>query len=153
MEKIFKGSYLQKTYPDKIELISSSAENLELAVSKELLKETAAFFKESGYGFLADISSVDYKEYFEVIYQLYSFDKNESVTLVVKIEDREDPQVQSLTGLWPTADWHEREVFDLMGIKFTGHPNLKRILMWEGFKGHPLRKDFPKVERKRSWEG
>ena len=67
MEKLFNGSYLQKTYPDKIELIKSSAENLELALAKELLKETAAFLKESGFTFLADISSADYKEYFEVI--------------------------------------------------------------------------------------
>ncbi len=152
MEKLFNGSYLQKTYPDKIELIKSSAENLELALAKELLKETAAFLKESGFTFLADISSADYKEYFEVIYQFYSYDKNQSVSLVVKIEDYANPQIQSLSSLWPTADWLEREVYDLMGIKFEGHPNLKRILMWEGFRGHPLRKDFPKVERKRSWE-
>lgn len=153
MDKIFKDSYLLNRYPEQIELIEANEKNLRLAVDKEILKETATFFKNAGYTFLADISSADYKEYFEVVYQIFSFDKDESISLKVRLDDRENPQVDSLTSLWHTADWHEREVYDLMGIEFLGHPDLRRILMWEGYKGHPLRKDFAPVERKRSWEG
>lgn len=97
--------------------------------------------KNNGYNFLADISSVDYLEYFEVVYQLFSFTENIHVTVKVKL-DHDNPQIESLTFLWETADWHEREVYDLMGITFKNHPNLIRILTWDGFEGHPLRKDF-----------
>jgi len=72
---------------------------------------------------------------------LYSFDDSDHFTVKVKLT-HDNPQVTSLTGLWETADWLEREVYDLMGIDFINHPNLERILTWEGFEGHPLRKDF-----------
>ncbi|NLT95745.1 MAG: NADH-quinone oxidoreductase subunit C [Clostridia bacterium] len=105
------------------------------------------FLKNEGLNFLADISSVDYKEYFEVVYQLFSFDNSDHLTIKVKL-DHNNPQVPSATALWETANWLEREVYDLMGITFINHPNLERILTWEGFEGHPLRKDF--VSKKQS---
>lgn len=126
--------------------------NIVLLATKEDFKEKIAYYKGRGFTFLADITSVDYKDHFMVIYQLFKYSENESVTVKVRLDDYKDPQIDSLTGLWDTANWHEREVYDLMGIKFKGHPNLKRILMWEGYQGHPLRKDFPVVTRKRNWE-
>ncbi len=98
---------------------------------------------EEGYDYCSSITGVDYPDRFEVVYHLYSMEK-EGGPVILKVQAaREDPEVPSVVSLWPGADWQEREVWDLMGIRFAGHPNLKRILMWEGFEGHPLRKDFP----------
>ena len=97
-----------------------------------------------GFDFLIDICSVDHESVhprFEMVYELASVD--DSQHLRVKAPVAEDEDVQSVVDIWKTADWHEREVYDMMGIKFTDHPNLKRILMWEGYPYHPLRKEFP----------
>jgi NADH-quinone oxidoreductase subunit C len=104
--------------------------------------------KEFGYEMLIDVSSLDHfgrDPRFEVVYELAAVD--DSKHLRVKAEVGEEEAVPSVTGIWPGADWHEREVWDMMGIPFTGHPNLKRILMWEGYPYHPLRKDFPLAGR------
>ena len=76
-----------------------------------------------------------------MIYHLYSYDSHEYVR--VKIHVGENESAPTMTGEWDTADWLEREVFDMFGIKFEGHPDLRRILTWDEFEGHPLRKDFP----------
>lgn len=97
-----------------------------------------------GFDFLVDICSIDHESTdprFEMVYELASVD--DSQHLRVKAPVAEDEDVASVIDIWKTADWHEREVYDMMGIKFTGHPNLKRILMWEGYPFHPLRKEFP----------
>ena len=83
---------------------------------------------------------------FEVVYHFYSFTKHHRLRLKVPVS-AQDPTVPSVTGLWKSANWFEREVWDLFGIRFTGHPNLKRILMYEPFEGHPLRKDYPVDKR------
>ncbi len=88
------------------------------------------------------VTAADYYTYFEVVYQLTSLEHNHSLVLKTRTYDRDNPSVPSVTGIWQGADFQEREVFDLMGIKFEGHPNLKRIFLWDGFPGHPLRKDF-----------
>lgn len=88
------------------------------------------------------VTAVDYYSYFEVVYQLTSTEHNHSITIKTRCYDRDNPTVPSLTGLYLGADFQEREVYDLMGIIFEGHPNLKRIFLWEGFDGYPLRKDF-----------
>ncbi|MBI4227107.1 MAG: NADH-quinone oxidoreductase subunit C, partial [Candidatus Omnitrophica bacterium] len=79
---------------------------------------------------------------FEVVYHLYSLEYNRRVRLKVPVPGH-DPMVESLTRLWPAANWFEREVWDMFGIRFLGHPDLKRLLMYEEFEGHPLRKDYP----------
>jgi NADH-quinone oxidoreductase subunit C len=112
--------------------------------SEDLLK-VAGYLKdnpEMNFAQLNDISSIDHLDYFEVIYRFTSLEHNRSLALKVRCCDRSNPEVPSLIGLWKGADLMEREVFDLMGIKFSGHPNLKRIFLWEGFIGHPLRKDY-----------
>ncbi len=84
---------------------------------------------------------------FAVVYHFYSMAKKHRLRLQVSVEDETSPEVDSLTSLWPGANWLEREVWDMFGIGFRGHPNLKRILMYEGFEGHPLRKDYPVRKR------
>ncbi len=94
------------------------------------------------FDYLNYITAVDYYSYFEVVYMLTSLEFNRSVVLKVRVFTRDNPTVPSITGFYQGADLQEREVYDLMGIKFEGHPNLKRIFLWEGYNGHPLRKDF-----------
>ena len=101
-----------------------------------------------GYEMILDISSVDHfgdDPRFEMVYEIATLD--DSRHLRVKAMVSEEESVPSVTDLWVGADWHEREVWDMMGISFTGHPNMKRILMWEGYPFFPLRKDFPLAGR------
>jgi NADH-quinone oxidoreductase subunit C/D len=95
-----------------------------------------------GYDYLANLTSADYKDNYEVVYHLSSISKGGTFLGVKVRADKEDPKVPSAVPIWPGAGFQEREVYDLMGIRFEGHPDLKRILMWEGFEGHPLRKDY-----------
>jgi NADH-quinone oxidoreductase subunit C len=94
------------------------------------------------FDYLNFITAVDYYSYFEVVYMLTSLTYNRSVTLKVRCANRDNPILPTLSGLYQGADWQEREIYDLMGIKFKGHPNLKRVFLWEGFDGYPLRKDW-----------
>jgi NADH-quinone oxidoreductase subunit C len=119
-----------------------------LFIDRDRIVEVAQTFKESGFVYLVDLAGIDYSKFpnhagprFSVAYTLYSFQKNARVRLRVWTD--EDTPVPSVTSVWRTANWHEREAFDMFGITFSGHPNLERILMWEGFNGYPLRKDFP----------
>jgi len=118
---------------------------VEAAALHEVLAECR---KELGYEMVLDISSVDHfgeDPRFEMVYEIAAVD--DSKRLRVKAAFAEDEKVPSVTDLWAGADWHEREVWDMMGIPFSGHPNLKRILMWEGYPFFPLRKDFPLAGR------
>lgn len=93
------------------------------------------------FDFLALITGVDYPEHLNVIYHLFSYSQKHK--LVVKVElPKASPRVDSVESIWPAANWHEREAFDLLGIEFVGHSNLRRILLPEDWDGHPLRKDY-----------
>ena len=92
--------------------------------------------------YLSNLTAVDRTDYFEVVYHLNSIKHNHSLVLKTKCFGRDNPSVPSVISLWQGADLQEREVYDLMGITFSGHPNLKRILLWEGYPGHPLRRDY-----------
>lgn len=111
----------------------------------ESLNEAAAFLKDDAeldFKFLNSISAVDYIEYFELVYHLMSINHQHTAIVRSRVYGREEPSAASVTGIWKGADFQEREIWDLMGVRFSGHPNLKRIMLWEGFDGHPLRKDF-----------
>jgi NADH-quinone oxidoreductase subunit C len=121
---------------------------ISLNVDRDRIVEVAKAFRDDGFNYLVDLCGVDYSNYpnwtgdrFGVSYTLYSFSKNNRVRL--KVTTDENTPILSVTSVWKTANWHERETFDMLGIIFEGHPNLERILMWDGFNGHPLRKDFP----------
>ncbi len=101
-----------------------------------------------GYEMILDVSSLDHfgdQPRFEMVYEIATLDDSKRLRIKAKVSEEET--VPSITGLWVGADWHEREVWDMMGIPFSGHPNLKRILMWEGYPYFPLRKDFPLAGR------
>lgn len=132
---------LGQRFPESI--IQSSKDSLH--IKSEALFGLASFLKtEPGFefDFLSNITAVDYRDYFEVIYQLTSLKHNHSLVLKIRCDDRDNAVLPSLVSLWRGADFQEREIYDLMGIRFEGHPNLKRIFLWEGYPGHPLRKDF-----------
>ncbi len=116
-----------------------------LVVNSESLPAIASFLKDTpglDFDYLNYITGIDYQEYFELVYQLVSLKHNHSLVLKVRCYQRDEPTVPSLVNLWQGADFQEREIFDLLGISFNGHPNMKRIFLWDGFTGHPLRKDF-----------
>lgn len=136
--------------------------DLTVVVKKDSLTDLLRFLKtdpETDFNVLMDLSAVDYKTYgvpdtarasyateegprFEVVYHLYSLAQNHRIRIKTPIEES-NPNLPSVTGLWPAADWYEREVWDMFGLRFQGHPDLRRILMYEEFEGHPLRKDYP----------
>ncbi|MDE2900193.1 MAG: NADH-quinone oxidoreductase subunit C [Chloroflexota bacterium] len=121
-----------------------SADGNELRVAPESLVDVCRRLKEEpefAMDFLSSITAVDYMDSFEVVYHLTSLTHNHSLVLKTTLRGRDGVEAPSLTGVWQAADLQEREVWDLMGVRFTGHPNLKRVLTWEGFPGHPLRKD------------
>lgn len=97
-----------------------------------------------GMNYLADLTAVDYKEEFEVVYHLYAIPDNGRKLVVKTRVVRDKAELPSMIDLYPTVDWQEREAYDLMGISFSGHPNLIRVLLPDDFEGHPLRKDFRK---------
>jgi len=131
-------------------LISKPAEfrgEITLRVSDaERMPEVCAVAKaELGFDYLVDITSVDnYGDdpRFAIVYHLYGYGHLCALRLKAEVSE-EKGELPSVTGVWRTADWHEREIYDMMGVRFRGHPDLRRILMWEGYPHFPLRKDFP----------
>ncbi len=115
-----------------------------ITIKSENWAETAAFLKENeelSLRYLRNLSGVDYETHMEVVVYLISLDKKQDYCLKIKT-DRNDPSVPSVTPIWETANWQEREVYDLLGIHFSGHPDLRRIMMPDDWVGHPLRKDY-----------
>jgi NADH-quinone oxidoreductase subunit C len=118
---------------------------LTLKIAREHIRATAALLQKAGYNFLEDVTCVDYypdEPRFQVIYHIVSFGLKARVRLAVPVESI-DLEIDSITPVWPSADFYEREVFDLFGIRFGGHPNLRRIMMPDEWEGYPLRKDYP----------
>jgi len=98
-----------------------------------------------GFDYLVDISSLDHygeDPRFTIVYHLYGYGHHQNLRLKTSVSE-EKGELPTITAIWRTADWHEREIYDMMGIRFRGHPDLRRILMWEGYPYFPLRKDFP----------
>ncbi|MEX2381462.1 MAG: NADH-quinone oxidoreductase subunit C [Opitutales bacterium] len=118
-----------------------------LNVPANSIVELCAFLKQKlQFDQLMDVTGVDWNEgspRFTVIYHLYSSRNRGYVRLAATCPSDKEPEMPTISGLWPTADWHERETFDMFGIRFSGHPDLRRILMWEEYPYFPLRKEFP----------
>lgn len=121
-----------------------------LYVERTEIKDLARFCKETlGFAFLLDLSGVDHfgaEPRFEVVYELYQLEQGLHLRLKIAVSE-DELEVPTVSDVWATADWHEREAYDMYGIKFAGHPELTRILMWEGYPFYPLRKDFPLAGR------
>jgi NADH-quinone oxidoreductase subunit C len=118
---------------------------LTLTVPKEQIAGACRAMRDGGYNFFEDMTAVDWfpsSPRFQLSYHLLSHSYKEYIRLRVLL-DAPDPAIDSITGVWPAANFYEREVFDLFGIRFDGHPNLRRIMMPDDWQGHPLRKDYP----------
>ena len=137
---------IETRFQNNILLKNSFRDELSLTVTKDSLIEIMTFCKKDlGFDYLVDLTAVDNlgtNPRYEVVYELYSY--SDSCHLRIKAGvDESEREVSSVVGLWPTANWHEREAFDMIGVTFSGHPDMRRILMWEGYPYYPLRKDFP----------
>ena len=114
-------------------------------VTPEALVDVCRFLHDDpdqAFELLSSVTAVDYVEFFDVVYHLTSISRNASAVLKVRLYGREALSLASVTSVWSGAELQEREIFDLLGVSFDGHPNLKRLLTWEGFQGHPLRRDY-----------
>jgi NADH-quinone oxidoreductase subunit C len=118
---------------------------LTITVARESIVAACQAVKQAGYNFLEDVTAVDWypsEPRFQITYHILSFSFKQRIRLVVRL-DGGDAAVDSITGVWPAANFYEREIFDLFGVHIGGHPNLTRIMMPIDWEGHPLRKDYP----------
>jgi NADH-quinone oxidoreductase subunit C len=117
-----------------------------LTIQLSALREICLYARDTlGFNYLVDVSSIDHfgnEPRFELVYEIYSIRDGVHLRLKATVSE-DDCQAPTVSDIWPTANWHEREIYDMMGIRFVDHPDLRRILMWEGYPFHPLRKDFP----------
>lgn len=152
MEANITISKLQSRFPESVIETHAYRGDETAIVKKEGILDIFRFLrddKELLYNFMMDVTAVDYlgkDPRFEVVYHLFSLAFNRRFRLKTRVSES-DCCVDSVVSLWPSANWFEREAYDLYGITFTGHPDLSRILLYEGFEGHPLRKDYPVKKR------
>jgi NADH-quinone oxidoreductase subunit C len=138
---------LKEKFPASILEVTSFREEVTVTVAKEDVFEICKFLysdTDLRFEFLTDLCGVDFfprTPRFEVVYLLYSMKNNQRVRLKTKVGENES--VSSVESIWKAANWLEREAYDLLGISFANHPDLRRILLWDGYEGYPLRKDFP----------
>jgi NADH-quinone oxidoreductase subunit C len=143
---------LKERFGDAILAVHSDLGDDTALVARERIVEIMTFLRDDPalkFNFAMDLTGVDYlgeTPRFEVVYHLYSMERKARVRIKARLPE-EDPTIDSIIGVWVSMDWYEREAFDMYGIRFNGHPNLKRILLYEQFVGHPLRKDYPKTKR------
>jgi NADH-quinone oxidoreductase subunit C len=145
---------LREKFPTSLIEVHSFRGDDTALIQPEALVPIATLLKtdpELDYDYLMDLSAVDCLQLsqphrFEVVYHLFSLSKKQRVRIKVPAPSQ-NPEVDSLVSLWPIANWFEREVWDMFGVKFRGHPNLKRILLYEEFEGYPLRRDYPIQKR------
>jgi NADH-quinone oxidoreductase subunit C len=139
-------SDLVESFEEKIQHKTEFRGETTCTITASDLREIAAFCRDRlSFDCLVDITSIDNfgeEPRFEIVYHLYSMPHAVHLRLKLKVPE-EAGAVDTVFDIWPTANWHEREIYDMMGIKFNGHPDLRRILMWDGYPFFPLRKDFP----------
>jgi NADH-quinone oxidoreductase subunit C len=143
-EELFES--LGKSFGEKIQGKTEFRGETTYTIGASDLREIAKFCRdELSFDYLIDITSIDNfdeEPRFEIVYHLYSMPHGVHLRFKLKVPE-EAGAVDTVSDIWPTANWHEREIYDMMGIKFNGHPDLRRILMWDGYPYYPLRKDFP----------
>lgn len=135
---------LRNEFPDAIPEAHEVSGIPTFTVRADMIVRVCTFLKERadlGFDYLMSLTAVDWPESFEVVYHLYSIPHRHYVTLKVKLA-KDKPVMPTLTSVWRAANWQEREVYDMFGIEFEGHPDLRRILTEEDFEGFPLRKDY-----------
>lgn len=142
---------LTKKFKDKVLSVKEPLGDIVIQVKKQDILEILKFLKEKpqDYSMLLDLTCVDYKgkkPRFEMVYHVFSLSKSHRLRIKCGVPE-DDLEVLSVSGMWKNANWLEREVYDMFGIHFTGHPDLRRLFMYDGFEGHPLRKDYPLRKR------
>jgi NADH-quinone oxidoreductase subunit C len=138
-------SSLQTSLPDAILDAKFDCNELTITIVRDQIRAAASVIQGAGYNFLEDVTCVDWypsEPRFHVVYHILSHQLKERVRLIVPVESI-DLSIDSITPVWPSANFYEREVWDLFGVRFHGHPDLRRIMMPEEWPGHPLRKDYP----------
>ncbi len=137
---------IQENFADAVLGTKEFRGETSVSIKPTALRDVLGFCKtELGYDYLIDITSIDHFETeprWEIVYELYSMASHGHLRIKIQLPE-DEAEAATVSDLWPTADWHEREIFDMMGIRFTDHPDLRRILMWDGYPYYPLRKDFP----------
>jgi NADH-quinone oxidoreductase subunit C len=139
---------LKNTLPDSTLNVEEFRGDVTVTVKRDALLQVCTFLRDDpdySFRFLVDVTAVDYKDKtsrFVVVYHLLSHEHNQRLRLKVPLEG-EEPEIETVTHIWPTANWHERETYDLLGIRFLNHRDLRRILLPDHWDSHPLRKDYP----------
>ena len=144
MTKQLAGSEVAKRIEEQLPGAIIGHDDSAILVENNSILEVCRYLNQTSgldFDYLVNLTGVDYLDYLEVVYHLASLKHNHSLVLKARC-DREQPVVPSVTSIWQGADFQEREAYDLLGIRFEGHPNMKRIFLWEGFQGYPLRKDY-----------
>lgn len=147
---------LKEKFPSEILSIEERQNETAVLIKKERALEILQFLRDDPdcrFEFLMDLCGVDRSKLgelirFEVVYHLYSLTHNHRIRIRAKVPEGED-SIDSVIGLWKSADWFERECWEMFGIEFVGHPHLKHLLLFEGFEGYPLRKDYPITRRQK----
>ena len=145
MTKQLSGEYVARRIDGAYADTSIGWSSTDVWIKPEDLQKVASHMyldPELDFAFLNSITAVDYIEYFELVYHLRSMRLNHSAVLKTRVYGREEPAIETVSHIWRGADLQEREIWDLMGVRFDGHPNMKRVLLWEDFPGHPLRRDY-----------
>ena len=151
MEKKKITEILKERFPEEIKATSVQFNDEIVVIDRDFLLDLSKFLMKEPYAYtmLLDLTCVDYLGddlRFEMVYHLYSITNKHRVRIKVRLSE-EDLKIDSLTPLWKNANWLEREVYDMFGVHFEGHPYLVRLFMYDGFEGHPLRKDYPLRKR------
>ena len=152
MDPLQIAKMIEEKFAGQVLGTTTHAGQVGVSLKKDRIRDICLFLRDEpavAMDHLADLTAVDFSRYpgdsgprFEVVYNMISTVHRHRIRLKIRVPE-EDPRVDSVTSIWHTADWHERETYDLMGITFDGHPNLRRILMPEDWEGHPLRKEYP----------
>ncbi len=159
MEPLNIAEKIKEIFPEEVLEIKEFRGQVSVILRKNRIRDIARYLHDAPelyFDYLIDVFGVDYlgkkDKRFEVVYQLYSIKHRQALRLRAEVS-AEDPAIDSVTSVWTGANWHEREAFDLYGITFNGHPDLRRILMPEDWEGHPLRKDYPLKGPAKEWSG
>ncbi len=159
MEPLEIARKLQERFPDQVIEVTECRDQVGIVVRKDRIVEMLRWLHDDPsmqFNHLADLCGVDYlgkKDVrFEVVYNLYSISRRHRIRIRAQVPE-DDCQIDSVTSIWMGADWHERECFDLFGITFNNHPDMRRILLPEDWEGYPLRKDYPLDGGGKNWKG
>ncbi|MDI6743822.1 MAG: NADH-quinone oxidoreductase subunit C [Thermodesulfovibrionales bacterium] len=159
MEPLQIAEKIREKFPDEVLDVKEFREQVAVTLKKDRILEICRYLHDDSdlcFDYLVDLCGVDYfgkkEKRFEVVYHLYSIQRCHAIRLKAAVAES-SPEIDSVTAVWAGANWHERECYDMFGIIFKGHPDMRRVLMPEDWEGHPLRKDYPVKGPEKEWLG